>query len=325
MSPSFSEKIAFIEKVFGPARLSRTTRNLEVMCPICAPSDKTKKKLAILLDDDRTHCWVCGFKARSLVTLIKKYGTSEQLRTYYEKFMPKSTRSNKAKETSASEPVVLPSDFSLVTLANMASPDFRVVKNYCCNRGMSERDLWYYKIGCSVQFKWKRRAIVPSFDKDGKLNYYVGRTVDKEIRPKYSNLDVDKSTIIFNEMNVDWSKQLVLCEGAFDMFKCGDNAVPLLGSDLNEESLLFNTILVHRTPIALALDGDMWVKKTPKVVKKLVEYDIPVVVVDTRPFDDPGKASKQQFQDALAVASMPSWEETFFDRLTQVTKSSLRV
>jgi hypothetical protein len=169
-------------------------------------------------------------------------------------------------------------------------------------------------------------VIVPSFDFDGRLNYYVARNVDEfDRRPKYDNPDENKLPIVFNELNIDWSRRLVICEGVFDMMKCGENAVPLLGSDLNEESKLFSQIISNNTPIALALDGDMWRTKTPKIIKKLQEYDVDVVLVDVREYGDPGKMSKQQFRAALTAASTPTWESTFLNKLSFVSETKLRL
>ena len=328
MIATLTDKIRFIESVFGSGKLARNSKNFDVRCPICAPKDPTKKKLAILLEDDRCHCWTCGYKSASLAPLIRKYAGLEKLAEYRDKFMSEAQKAWKSRclVIDADEPqqLTLPKDFRLLAVASGSDPDVRAMKRYLTERGVSERDLWYFKLGYSSEFRWQRRIIVPSFDAQGKLNYYVGRTIDKNRKPKYDNPDVDKLPVIFNELNVDWTQRLVLCEGAFDMFKCGDNAVPLLGSDLNEESALFNSILVHSTPIAMALDADMWMTKTPKIAKKLAEYDIDVRLVDTRPFSDPGQATKVQFKEALEAAREFTWRDALFTKLDGVSRMSLR-
>ena len=147
--------------------------------------------------------------------------------------------------------ISLPKDFKLLAMSTASNdPDVKAVKRYCQARGLSQDDLWFFKIGTSDENRWRRRVIVPSFDVHGQLNYFVARAIDENRRPKYDNPDVDRVPIIFNEINVDWSKRVILCEGAFDAFKCGENAIPMLGSDLNEQSALFNAIVAHATPVS---------------------------------------------------------------------------
>lgn len=323
---TLTEKINFIQSVFGPGRLARNAKNIDVRCPICAPRDPSKRKLAIRVDDDRNHCWTCGWRAHTLAPLIRKYSSRDRLLEYAERFMPATERQRRCIMITADEmpqSLELPKDFRLLALASRSDPDTKALRRYAEARGLSDHDLWYYRIGISDDVRWRRRLIVPSFDREGELNYYVGRAIDERRRPKYDNPDIDKLPIIFNELNVDWARRLVLCEGAFDMFKCGDNVVPLLGSDLNEQSAIFNALLVHNTPIALALDADMWETKTPRTAKKLAEYDIDVVVIDTRPFGDPGLATRQQFQDALARARPVDWHDAFSLRLDRASRTSL--
>lgn len=319
---SITQNIAFVEKVFGKASIARNFKNLEVWCPMCAPSSKEKRKLAIKLDNHFCHCWTCGYRSRSLAPLIFKYARS-YLDEYKKIF---STNTLNFKEDDSSIPQLeLPRDFSLLVTANQRDPDVIALRRYVTKRGLTENDLWYYKLGISNESKWARRVIVPSFDKYGKLNYFVARAIDSYKKHKYENPDIDKLPIIFNEINVNWSKQLVLCEGAFDMFKCGYNVVPMLGSDLNEESQLFNTIILNNTPIALALDGDMWHTKMLSISKKLQEYNIDVNIIDTRLHHDPGSMSTTQFQQALESSVKFDWSLMFKTKLSSATKLSLRL
>lgn len=322
---SISDKVKFIESVFGSGKLARNGKNIDVRCPICAPKDHSKKKLAIRVDDDRNHCWTCGWRAHTLAPLIRKYGGMDRLVEYRDKFMPESERNRRCLIIDVEEPkrVELPRDFRLLVAASPVDPDARAAIRYVVDRGLTERDMWYFKLGISDEARWKRRVIVPSFDAEGHLNYFVARAIDRLRKPKYDNPDFDKLPIIFNELNVDWTQRLTLCEGSFDMFKCNENAVPLLGSDLNEESALFNAILANGTPVALALDGDMWETKTLKAAKKLADYDIDVVLVDTRPFGDPGTATKEQFRQALAAARPFDWESSFLTRLGRASRTTL--
>lgn len=322
---SLSEKVRFIESAFGGGKLARNGKNIDVRCPICAPLDHSKKKLAIRVDDDRNHCWTCGWRAHTLAPLIRKYVGLEKLAEYREKFVPDSEKNRRCFTIDVEEQKVveLPKDFRLLVTASSSDPDAKAAWRYVLDRGLTERDMWHYKLGTSDDVRWRRRVIVPSFDSRGSLNYFVARAIDKKRKPKYDNPDFDKLPVIFNELNIDWSQQLVICEGVFDMFKCGDNTIPLLGSDLNEESATLNAILIHNTPVALALDSDMWDTKTLKIAKRLAGYNIDVVLVDTRSFEDPGNATKEQFKEALSTALEFDWSSSLKTKLRRASKTTL--
>lgn len=316
---SVSDSVKFFESVFGGGRLSANGVNFDVRCPICAPTDPSKKKLSIRTDTSANHCWVCGFKSRSIAPLIRKYGSQSQLAVFKELFSYVDGRDTLVTgDAEQRQKVELPQDFKLLTQAPDNDPDVRAAWRYIVGRGLSERDAWYYKFGVSSEPKWKRRVIMPSFDASGVLNYFVARAIDKDRKPRYDNPAVDKNPIIFNEINIDWKSRLVLCEGPFDLVKCPDNSTALLGSDLDERHELFNKILIEGTSVALALDGDMWHTKTPKIVKKLREYDVDVTVVDVRPWGDPGNMSQPEFESALKEARRLSWESTFLDKLSSM-------
>lgn len=318
---TLTEKVNFIRRVFGQYELARNEKNIAVKCPFCSKITSDKKKLVIRLSDDACHCWVCGYKSRSLVKVLKKKSPND-VREYVDKFYPElRTKYQKQDVAPQQEVVQLPKDFVLLQLASMSNPDYRAVKKYVEDRNISDRDMWFYKLGVSNEPRWQRRVIIPSFDDIGLLNDYVGRAINPNVYNKYDSPTDDKLSHIFNEMYIDWKKQLVLCEGPFDMMKCGENTVPLLGSELNEESLLFERIIVNNTPIALALDSDMLETKVPKMSRVLQEYDIDVKVV--RVPDDPGALTKEEFQECLMNATPLTWESNLKSRLKKM--ASLRL
>lgn len=323
---SISDKLLFIESVFGKGHLSGSGKNFDIRCPICAPSDPSKKKLSIRTDDDRLHCWVCGFKARNLVPLIRKYGTPGQLAKYKD-VLGIADGGNGVLVTGEKveeHRLELPKDFCLLPLTNQNDPDVKAAWRYLFGRGLTEKEAWYFKFGVSNEPRWKRRIIMPSFNFKGELNYFTARAIDKDRRPKYDNPEVDKNPIIFNEINIDWTKRLALVEGPFDLVKCPDNTTALLGSDLDERHELFNRILLNNTPVALALDGDMWDRKTPKIAKKLQEYNVEVQIVDVRPWGDPGSMSRAEFEIALKEARYLDWNDNFLIKLNKVMYNNER-
>ena len=88
---SVSEKVSFLQRVFGTCLLGNDGINVAVCCPNpkCGSHGKpSKKKLVIRIDNDRFHCWVCDIKGRSLTPLIRRHFPSH-LHEYHEKFAVK--------------------------------------------------------------------------------------------------------------------------------------------------------------------------------------------------------------------------------------------
>ena len=71
-----------------------------------------------------------------------------------------------------------------------------------------------YRIGFCQGGLYDNRIIIPSYDSDGKLNYFVGRDIDNS-KLKYKNPPVSKDVIGF-ELFINWDLPIVLCEGVFD-------------------------------------------------------------------------------------------------------------
>ena len=313
-TPSLTEKIRFVESVFGRCNLARDEKNISVRCPICDPKDPNKMKLSIRTIDDINHCWVCGWSARTLSPLLKKFGTQEQFRIYIEKFSKVKEVINVLEENHEKK-LEIPNSIRLLGSPDEHDPDAMAALKYLKSRDITDRDLWYFRLAYSNAQKWYRRVIFLSHDSHGNVNYVTGRTIDPRISPRYVNCDVERNHVVFNEHNIDWSQSLVLCEGPFDLIKCGENATCMLGSELSETSLLFDRIITNSTPVILAMDSDTKFNKRPRVIKKLQEYDIDVKIVDLGKYPDPGSAPRDFVLQQINSAVPFEWKDRILNKL----------
>ena len=280
---SIQQKIDFIKRVFGDGNVS--SHDITVSCPKCA--NKRKKKLAINFETDMFHCWVCGYKGHNLLPILKKYRPNK-VQEYVEKILGKKVDFDDdfVEEITAE----LPNGFVFLgSKRKLEDPDIKSARFYLKRRNISTADIWYYKLGTYTSGRFRRRIFMPSFDDKGELNFYSFI--------KYINAETPKKTIIFNHININWSKELTLVEGPFDLMRCNENATAILGSALPDDGLLFQEIIKHKTPILLALDSDM-PHKTHKIAKLLSEYNIDTRVLDLGIYDDVGEMTKQQFEAA---------------------------
>ena len=105
---------------------------------------------------------------------------------------------------------------------------FRKVKEYAERRGITRGDIIKYNIGYCDGGHYANRIIIPSYDSDNRLNYFIARSVYSEESFKYKNPPVSKNVTIF-ENQINWKKPITLCEGVFDAMSIKRNAIPLLG------------------------------------------------------------------------------------------------
>lgn len=319
---SIEEKIKFIEKALGVSTGYRgdNQKDIAVKCPFCN-SLGDKKKLSIRVADDLTHCWVCGFSARSLLPVLIKFSDREIVEEYKTKYLK---YNEKYEFIEKLEPVKLPTDFRLLALLqNSKDPDIKKCFSYLKDRGITEKELWRFKLGYSEISDYRGRIIIPSFDFDGNLNYLVARKISDSIfGPKYINPKVRSSEIIFNEITINWKKELTLVEGAFDLIKVNENATCLLGSEINESGKLFNKILENNTPILLCLDSDMKLKSLD-LIKKFESYGIQISGVDLGSYKDPGEMPINKFDEIKLNKINSSWENRLFEKINNIKSSSL--
>ena len=96
--------------------------------------------------------------------------------------------------------------------------------------------------------------IIPSYDGEGQLNYFVARNFDRSSPIKYKNPPISRNIIPF-ELFINWSSPLILCEGMFDAIAIKRNAIPLLGKNI-QSSLMKKIVLSTVEKIYIALDKD---------------------------------------------------------------------
>lgn len=318
-----NDKVKFIESVFGPGRMSARGENIAVRCPECSGTDKSKKKLSIRLDDDLNHCWVCGWSACNLLPLLIKLAHREDIETYKRVFLPYANR-KKDDDKKIIVPL-LPQGFkSLYRHVDSNDPDIKAVLRYVFSRGLTKRDLAYYLLGASDAYEHRKRVIMPSFDSTGRLNFMVTRGIHDKMFPKYVNSENPKTEIVFNELKLDWKKELVVVEGPFDLVKCPENSTCLLGSELNESHLLFSRVLEHGTPIVLCLDSDAK-KKSRAIAARLLSYNLSVKIGRLPGDADPGRLSKDQMTEIVAKAQPWSRETSLFDKIRSISSGTLRI
>lgn len=231
-------------------------------CPYC-DDGKNKGNLEVNINDHVYKCWACSETNGThgvLGKLIDIFGTKRQ-RKIYDIFKPEE---QKSKEKFIPK-LQLPKEFTSFKDINPLHIPHKEALKYIKSRGITDQMIEKYNIGFACEGEYMGRVIVPSYDKEGELNYFVSRAWFKT-KNKYKNPEAPKEVIIFNEKLIDWEKPIYLCEGVFDGFFV-PNPVILLGKVLSEK--LFETIYDNaKSDVIICLDADAW-KDTQKLYNQL--------------------------------------------------------
>jgi DNA primase len=227
-------------------------------CPVCADekgldSGDGKGNLEINYSKHVYKCWSCGETYGTqgpLGKLFDKHATKAQKKVY-NLIKPEELKQQDAKRTQ----LRLPEGYTTFEDSNARFIPHIEAYRYLQSRGIDDELIKKYKIGYTVTGDFAYRVIVPSFNKEGTLNYFVARSWVKG-RIKYKNPTVPKDEIIFNEGLIDWDKDIHICEGAFDSFFL-DNSIVMLGKKMSD--LLFSTLYERANGnLIICLDEDAW-------------------------------------------------------------------
>jgi DNA primase len=271
-----SALIYLVDSVLGHGK-SSSKGNKAYHCPECKHH---KLKLEVNLDINSPHfqsynCWTCGFKGKKLTTLFKKLEIDsdkvEQLR-----FLVKSSSKEYTGQTVISKKITLPKEF-----ISLASPPSSLMAkkaiHYLTTRNITQNDIIKYNIGYCEFGIYSNMIIIPSYDAEGNLNYFISRNFNKNSKIKYKNPDVSRD-IIGLELFINWNTPIVLCEGVFDAIAIKRNAIPLLGKTI-QNNLMKKIINSTVQNIYIALDKDA-MKQALNFCENLMNEGKEVYLVD---------------------------------------------
>jgi DNA primase len=229
-------------------------------CPLC---NHHKKKMSVNLDKNVWKCWVCDSSGRSIDFLVKKFGSTTDL------------------------------------------------KDWGLDQEQSFDNLEFILFGKKVKIKneavFLPEGFLPlfspsrSYHRQKALKYMRKRGYNND-QPKYKNPKVSKSLMVFNELTVNFNHPVIIVEGVFDAMRIGNNAVPILGSTIKSDHLLFQRIVENKTPVYIALDEDAH-KKEKKIIQLFLNYGIDVKKVDTTGYEDVATMPREKVEEKIKNAT----------------------
>lgn len=263
VSVEYEPILEIVEDILGDHRMHNEYKGqISFDCPVCSYEIKGldigdgKGNLEVNYKRGVYKCWSCAETHEthgSLYKLIKKYGTPKHLKRY-ELLRPEEEEYGIAPK----KDVRLPKEYIPILQASVGlklTHHYRQAMNYLKNRNIGEDLIRKYNIGFCYEGPYANRIIIPSYDSNGRINYFIARSYLSRTKMKYKNPDVQKETIIWNEHLIDWSKKVYLVEGVFDSIFL-PNSIPMLGKYISD--LLFKKMYDTAVGITIILDGDAW-------------------------------------------------------------------
>jgi len=254
---------SIIENVFGgDVNGINQSEQLQVNCPRCQERDGLsypdgKYNLEINTQKRIFRCWKCEDPRFSgkLGRLIRIYGNNVDYEMYksYASILGSVDWDNKEKDY---VPVTLPNEMVYFSQADLDDPEHFEAYNYLVNERQISRDIILkFRLGFCLTGKYAKKIIIPSFDADGEVNYFVARNYGKgKKRKPYDNPKDSNKNIIFNDGYLNWDGTIYIVEGVFEMFSFPVNTTPILGKEIPEA--LYTKLKQNKPNVVVLFDPD---------------------------------------------------------------------
>lgn len=273
--------LILLESILGPG--DKTSRgNYAFKCPFCT-HHKNKLEINAVTNEKNEnpwHCWVCEAKGKTIKSLLKLMKVPASKSTELNMIISP----GKARQVTNIEHIELPKEFlplynppSVITEDRIAQIESKHAFKFLRSRGLNNEDIIKYNIGFCKDGPYKDRVIIPSYDENGILNYFIARTYKEGIQ-KYKNPPTDAKSAIGLELYVNWDAPIILIEGMFDALTVKRNVIPLFGKIIHEK-LMKKLVSSSVNRIYIALDPDA-IKNALKYAEELMTYGKEIYLVE---------------------------------------------
>ena len=268
------------ESVLGKGQAT-SKGNYAFKCPFCS-HHKNKMEINMSTTEKKEnfwHCWVCGAKGKTLLSLFKKIkAPAAKIAELNILVVP--NKKDKTIEQGAPE---LPKEFisfndqeKFIT-DRIAQIESKHAFKFLSKRGITNEDIIKYNVGFCKDGPYAERVIIPSYNELGQLNYFIARAY-KDSDRKYKNPPIASKEVIGFELYINWDAPIILVEGIFDALTIKRNVIPLFGKVLHDK-LMKKLVESSVNRIYIALDNDAR-KDALKQAERLMSYGKEVYLVE---------------------------------------------
>ena len=278
-----------------------------------------KPKLQVNIVTGKWHCWVSNAGGHNLFQLFKKLNATQEQFRELRGIVDETSYGYESKEVRKEGKVELPKEF-LSLVYKHPSPVYKNAMMYLQRRGITYEDILKYNIGYCDQGLYTNRVIIPSYNEDGQLNFFVGRDIF-ESKMKYRNSPTPKDVVGF-ELFINWDEPIVLCEGPFDAIAIKRNVIPLFGKTIL--SNLRRKIIEKKVKqVYISLDRDA-ILDSIKMVEDFMKNDIDVYFVNL-PEKDPSDLGFEKVIPLLKETEKMKFSDLMRYKLNGKVKKSINI
>jgi DNA primase len=268
--------LILLESVLGTS--NKTSRgNYSFKCPFCT-HHKNKLEINCITNaksENPWHCWVCEAKGKTIRSLFKNAKIPANKVAELNMIIAPGKEYKQVSIT-----LELPKEFiSLTDIVEnkIATIESKHAIKFLRKRGITPEDIIKYNIGFCNDGPYKERVIIPSYDENGIVNYFIARAY-KDGPTKYKNPPADAKSAIGWELYINWDAPIILVEGMFDALTIKRNVIPLFGKIIHEK-LMKKLARSSVNRIYIALDPDA-IKNAFKYAEQLMTYGKEIFLVE---------------------------------------------
>lgn len=298
-------KVINLHKLFNkyniPYRVSSGGKEIVINCPF---HDDHKAKLGVNVSKGVFRCWVCN-ESGTVRYLVKEFARLKKTNIDYSDFKTVSTFTTKKYTITETEVIPYPEGYGDLTTE---------ARNYLLNRGLTDSQISYYKIGYCSSGSYRGRVIVPVFNENQELVSFIARTVNPKLQPKVLTPPAKEGTqgiknYIFNLHNACKTGQLYIGEGIFDAISLGSPGVCLFGKTATNIQLA-KIINKKVSRITIVLDPDAELEAN-LLYQRLQNHCDDVRIAKLPVGTDPNSVDKNILQKAIKEAHKPELSFSF--------------
>jgi DNA primase len=288
--------VNLVNSVLGTGK--RTARgNQAYTCPFC---HHHKPKLEVNFTENsegvnQWACWSCNKKGKSIKSLFKQV----QVDASYFQELSKLVKNVSLNDIGEVKQVLLELPKEYKSFINNKDIIARHAFTYLKRRDITKQDILKYNIGYCNSGQYAKMIVIPSYDANGKLNYFTARSFEKDPYTKYRNPETSRDIIPF-ELFVNWDLPIILCEGPFDAMAIKRNAIPLFGKNI-QPSLMKKLVESKVQKIYIALDNDA-VKQALGFCEQLLDIGKEVYLVELQG-KDPSELGFENFTKLIQTVT----------------------
>lgn len=288
-----------VESVLGKGQ-STSKGNYAFKCPFCT-HHKNKMEISLRTTAKREnfwHCWVCGAKGKTILTLFKKIKAPKSKIDELNILIVPAKKEEHIEQGTLELPkeFIRFDDHGRFITDRVAQIESKHALRFLRKRGITIEDIIKYNIGFCKEGKYEFRVIIPSYDENSKLNYFIARDYKEPSLQKYKNPPASAKDVIGFELYINWDAPIILVEGMFDALTIKRNVIPLFGKVIHGK-LMEKLVKSSVDRIYIALDNDAR-RDALKQAEMLMSYGKEVYLVEMEG-KDANEIGFEQFLNTL--------------------------